>query len=197
MFLWILLDRVTQWPYTFPWLSAVTGIGVTGGAIIFTIWQSRDDRATRVNFAYISATIRNGILLFGVFLLSISHLYQACSAYFGGFTSTNLNYQDCFLYQVNWSIDILLFNIADVFHFSLSPISPISLGAQLLVFLANLVLVTLVLGVVVQAFSAIQFWQPRLISPPLVARRETRVSRWRARVARASGCRRQEPHGSR
>ena len=115
-----------------------------------------------MNFGYVATTIRNGILLFAGFLLGISHLYHAFSIYLGGFASASPHYQEYLLYQANWSIDILLFNLADVFHFSLSSVSPVSLGAQILVFTANLVLVTLVLGVIIQAFSAIQSWRRRI-----------------------------------
>jgi len=92
----------------------------------------------------------------------VSHIYQALFLWFGGFTSATPNYQAWLAYQGGWFVDILLFNVFDVYAIPVSLIRPDTVWSQTTVFVFNLVLVAVIVQAALRSYSDIQGWRFRV-----------------------------------
>jgi Pentapeptide repeats (8 copies) len=162
LFLWMLLDGVTHWTTIFPWLSGSFGVGLTMGALILLLKRGGNTRLAQQNYLFITGFLRANIIALFLFLAGVSHIYQALFLWFGGFTSATPDYMGWLTYQGGWFVDILLFNVFDVYSIPVSPIRPDALWSQTLVFVLNLVLVAVVVQATLRAYSDIQFWRLRI-----------------------------------
>jgi len=160
LLLWTLLDLTIHWTAAFPWLGGSIGVLMATGAILFLLLG----RPTQNNPWAVRPLIRNGVLALFPFIAGVSHIYQSLFLWYGGFTGAGADYLNWLAYQLGWVVDILLFNVFDVYAIPVSPIRPQALWAQTVVFALNLILVAIVLGATFNAYNEFQTWRGRIKS---------------------------------
>jgi uncharacterized protein YjbI with pentapeptide repeats len=162
LLLWMLLDVGIHWTTQLPWLSGTAGVLLTAGALALLQVRGGNAELAQRNFENIRRFVRTNVLALFLFLAGVSHMYQALFLWFGGFTSATPDYQAWLAYQGGWFLDILLFNVFDVFNLPVSPIHPDALWSRAVVFAVNLVLVVVVLQAALRSYSDIQSWRLRI-----------------------------------
>jgi Pentapeptide repeats (8 copies) len=158
LLLWTLLDLTIHWTTAFPWLGGGIGVLMATGAILFLLLG----RPTQNDPWAVRPLIRNGILALFPFIAGVSHIYQSLYLWYGGFSGAGGEYVSWLAYQLGWVVDILLFNVFDVYAIPVSPIRPQALWAQTVVFALNLLLVAIVLGATFNAYNEFQIWRRRI-----------------------------------
>jgi uncharacterized protein YjbI with pentapeptide repeats len=155
LLLYALLDSALHWTVTLPWLSGGVGVLLLMGAFGLLLLD-RLDEAKQGNPWAVRIVVRNSILSLVLFIAGVSHIYQALYMYLGGFAHAGTSYLSWLAYQLGWLVDILLFNVFDVYAIPVSPIRPQALWAQTVVFALNLILVAIVLGATFRAVNEMQ-----------------------------------------
>jgi uncharacterized protein YjbI with pentapeptide repeats len=105
---------------------------------------------------HLSRSITFAIVTLVSFFIGIIHLYQWLDISYGGFDNTSPSLSDWAWYQLNWIVDILLFDITSIFKLSISPIIPTTLWSELFVFGSNFLVVAFILGAFFRVYDIVQ-----------------------------------------